>query len=165
MFQPTQGVTQGDVVSPTIFNIVIDAICRHAAQVVKHIRTVQPDPTCTNTCIFYADDGFIGGESQTIVQQLIDVMALDFKTLGLSLNVLKTKSMTTISDRKGEKRGNTAYWRTYGQDRIYSQAKWQNEQVKCPLCPRTVQRKRKQQHLQIKHGIYEDQALVEIRQI
>ena len=84
----------------------MDAVCRHAAQVVEHIQTVQPDPTNHQTCIFYADDGFIGGESTVIIQRIVDVMEKDFETLGLRLNVSKTKSMTTRSDRMGAMREN-----------------------------------------------------------
>ena len=55
-FRAERGVRQGDIISPTIFNIVIDAIVRDCYDKINLMKD-------ENTTIqFYADDGFIGGK-------------------------------------------------------------------------------------------------------
>lgn len=51
-FRAGCGVTQGDPLSPTIFNIVIDAIVRVWS---KRVQSSQAD--CSVSALFYADDG------------------------------------------------------------------------------------------------------------
>jgi Reverse transcriptase (RNA-dependent DNA polymerase) len=63
-FKAERGVRQGDIVSPTIFNIVMDAVIRASEEEMK-----EKEKT---TIIFYADDGLIGGYNHTIVQETLD---------------------------------------------------------------------------------------------
>lgn len=42
-------------------------------------------------CVFYADDGYLGGIDYNEVQTLTDMAADKFKTLGLVVNTLKMK--------------------------------------------------------------------------
>jgi Reverse transcriptase (RNA-dependent DNA polymerase) len=51
-FWSERGVQQGDIVSPTIFNIIIDTVIRATEEEVKSKGKA--------TIVFYPDDGFIG---------------------------------------------------------------------------------------------------------
>jgi retron-type reverse transcriptase len=65
-FPATRGVMQGDIVSPTIFNIVVDAIVRHwlnlvlddGSEVNGFGRTVREQ-----LVLFYADDGLLAARN------------------------------------------------------------------------------------------------------
>ena len=54
-FQAKRGVCVGDVMSPTVFNIVVDAVIRHW----KHVHS--PVEFEELALLFYADDGMITG--------------------------------------------------------------------------------------------------------
>ena len=59
-FKIERGVTQGDIISPSIFNIVIDVI----------IRAIKKDIGSEDTLsIFYEDDGLITGTDLKEVQK------------------------------------------------------------------------------------------------
>ena len=65
-FVPYRGATQGGVVSPTLFNILVDAVVRKwLADVMDDIDTANDeglhgDDVSRMTSLFYADDGAIG---------------------------------------------------------------------------------------------------------
>jgi hypothetical protein len=74
----------GDIDSPIIFNIVVDAIIRDIAASVDHIILLQ---------IFYADDGAICDTDPARVQSLADAFQERFERVGLEMNDIKTKAM------------------------------------------------------------------------
>jgi Reverse transcriptase (RNA-dependent DNA polymerase) len=80
-----KGVTQGDPLSPILFNIVVDAVIREA-------RCLHPTLTDINT-IFYADDGLISGQYLQHVQTYINTLVYLFTLVGLMTNVTKTKTL------------------------------------------------------------------------
>ena len=58
-FVTERGVKQGDIVSPTIFNIIIDSVVRQTLY-----ESMEDDNNNTNnttTIQFYADDGVLAG--------------------------------------------------------------------------------------------------------
>ena len=57
-----QGVTQGDMLSPTIFNVVVDAVVRHWLKVM--VEGVEEWGECgqegrNHNALLYGDDGMI----------------------------------------------------------------------------------------------------------
>ena len=62
-FRAGRGVTQGDIVSPTIFNIMVDAVLR-----VWHKEMHLSLDTTTLMATFYADDGRLAGADPDRVQ-------------------------------------------------------------------------------------------------
>lgn len=84
-----RGVTQGDIVSPTLFNLVVDAV-------VRRWRQLQPQlllaPVKLNGS-FCANDGHIEGTSFARVQEGLRHLAVLFHSFGMKLNTSKTKSM------------------------------------------------------------------------
>ncbi len=61
-FPVERGVTQGDIISPMIFNIVIDCILHHWYQ------SMQDHNHLTTTLHFYADDGLLAGANAVSLQ-------------------------------------------------------------------------------------------------
>jgi hypothetical protein len=89
-FRAGRGVTQGDPLSPTIFNIVIDAIVRVWS---KRVQSSHAD--CSMFALFYADDGEVAGYEAEEVQHGIDRLLRLCEQFRLTVNASKTKAMVT----------------------------------------------------------------------
>jgi hypothetical protein len=81
-----RGITQGDPLSPILFNIIVDAV-------VSESRHRHPDFNNIST-IFYADDGLISGLVKHHVQQYLDTIVDLFQLVGLRTNVTKTQKLS-----------------------------------------------------------------------
>jgi Reverse transcriptase (RNA-dependent DNA polymerase) len=78
---------QGDVVSPLLFNLVVDAILCHVDATLPHLATSVKK-------IFYADDSRLGSQDQATVKEVLNLVTIDFAKVGLFMNTTKTVSMT-----------------------------------------------------------------------
>jgi Reverse transcriptase (RNA-dependent DNA polymerase) len=132
-FFAERGVRQGDIVSPTIFNIVIDAIVRDCF---AKLEEAGDDTTLVQ---FYADDGLICGEDYDMVQKLMSLITQNFLTFGLKMNVLKTEAMIMKADKKRMMMSEESYAR-----RILgvglSSIEQQKTRVSCEFCNKIVQK-------------------------
>ena len=63
-FEPGRGVTQGDFLSPTLFNLVVDWVLRVV------LREHQFELGVKELCVFYADDGYWESHEFELVQSL-----------------------------------------------------------------------------------------------
>ena len=86
-FRAYRGVTQGDVVSPMIFNIVVDCLIQKWKELDTGVDKV--------TAIFYADDGVLSSYSAERLQFALDWFTDQFSRMGLKLNSNKTKSLVS----------------------------------------------------------------------
>jgi hypothetical protein len=92
-----RGVAQGDTVSPTIFNIVVDAIIRHwlnlilddGSEVIGFCQTVREQ-----LVLFYADDRLLASRNQLWLQMALSCLCELFERVGLRMNMKKMKTMT-----------------------------------------------------------------------
>eukprot|EP00979_Chaetoceros_neogracilis_P016340 scaffold7755_cov149-Chaetoceros_neogracile.AAC.1 len=82
-FHAERGVKQGDILSPLIFNIMVDAVVRNW----RHIHNPEG---VEDMAVFYADDGTLTGTDAEALQRALDTMTRDFKSLGLQMNAEKT---------------------------------------------------------------------------
>ena len=67
-FKGEQGVTQGDPLSPTIFNVVVDAVVRHWLQLATQEAGRRGERGIEGrhqAALFYADDGMIASSDPT----------------------------------------------------------------------------------------------------
>jgi len=77
-------VTQGDIDSPTIFNIIVDAVIR------AWKRGKEGDESISQ---FYADDGLLENTNPEVLQRDLDEIIALFSQVGLKANENKTKFM------------------------------------------------------------------------
>jgi exonuclease III len=135
-FRACRGVRQGDIVSPTIFNIVADAVIR-AAEAQSNQRHGKMEQSDT---IFYADDGLLVGDSWEGVQGKMDAYTEMFARVGLQMNASKTKAMIMTGGRFIGKQSAQAMDYRHGKTGSISHRERSLQQVICPLCGASVTR-------------------------
>ena len=95
-FQGARGMTQGDPLSPTIFNVVVDAVVRNWVAVVvagaeeqgKHGKESRHQAS-----LFYADNGMVASSDPCWLQGTFNTLVGLFDRLGLRTNAGKTAEM------------------------------------------------------------------------
>ena len=95
-FKGARGVTQGDPLSPTILNVVVDAVVRHWATMAleeAEKRGERGNEGWHQAALFYADDGMVVSSDLLWLQWSIDALVSLFKRVGLWTDVRKTVSM------------------------------------------------------------------------
>ena len=96
------GTYQGDVLSPTLFDIVVDAILRE-----WHHQL----PVLMAVLIYYADDGCLAGYSEIELQKGLDLLVDLFAQMGMKFNADKTKAMISVGTAPSRPHSNVAYKR------------------------------------------------------
>jgi hypothetical protein len=144
-----RGVTQGDVVSPTIFNIVVDAVIREWR---------FHDIAQAILAIFFADDGRLDGVIGPEVQGSLDLLTDLFARMGLKMNAAKTKSMVGDSGISCHRLSSPAMARRHndGDGPTYSSRK--SRKVICEECGTWMQERYLPTHLSRVHGRNERSA-------
>ena len=95
-FKETRGLTQGDPLSSTIFNMVVDVVVRHWFTVMvesseEHIRRGK-EGTHQNS-LFYVDDGMVALSVQEWLQGDFSTLVGLFDRVVLKTNIGKTFGM------------------------------------------------------------------------
>ena len=95
-FKGDRGVTQGDLLLPTIFNVVMDAMMRHWVTMAldeSEKRGERGNKGRHQAALFYADDGMVALSEPLWLQWAFDALVGLFERVGLRTNVGKTVSM------------------------------------------------------------------------
>ena len=96
-FKGGRGVTQGDLLSPTIFNVVVDAVVRHwlniATQEAER-RGERGREGRHQAALFYAEDDMLASSNPRCLQWAFTQLVGIFDRVGLKTNCKKTVSMT-----------------------------------------------------------------------
>ena len=135
-FKGARGVTQGDPLSPKIFNMVVDAVVRHW---LEGLQTATEEKGATGrerhfSAVFYANNGMVVPLDPEWLQGAFSALVAIFDRVGLRTNVDKTVSMACHPCRAG-----TGNWTTEGYRRRLmgdgsSFRERQRERVACGEC-------------------------------
>ena len=90
-------MTQGEPLSPTIFNVVVDVVVRHwVTLAVEEAETWggRWGEGRHQAALFYADDGMVASSDPRWLQWVFTILVGLFDCVGLKTNVVKTFSMT-----------------------------------------------------------------------
>ena len=91
-FKGERGVTQGDPLSPTIFNVVVDAVVRHWLLLATHEaerRGERGREGRHQAALFYADEGMIASSDPQWLQWAFMQLVGLFNRVGLKTNCKK----------------------------------------------------------------------------
>ena len=90
-------MTQGDPLSPTIFNVVVDAVVRHWLTITvseAEKRRKRGREGRHQAALFYADNGMLASSDPQWLQWVFTQLVGLFDRVGLNTNSRKTVSMT-----------------------------------------------------------------------
>ena len=110
-FKGDRGVTQGDPLSPTIFNVVMDAVFRHWIEGLV-TETEEKGETGREgrhqSAVFNADDRMVVLSDPAWLQGAFSALVAIFDRVGLRTNANKTVSMACHPCRAGSGNRTTA---------------------------------------------------------
>ena len=89
-------MTQGDPLSPTIFNVVVDEVVRHWVTVIvegAEERGEHGQEGRHQADLFYADDGMVASPETRLIQGEFSTLVGLFDRMGLQNNVSKKVGM------------------------------------------------------------------------
>ena len=149
--EANRGCTQGDIDSPIIFNVIVDAVIRS--------WKANSDYRNSKSC-FYADDGLLEGTDAGDVQKDLDMIIDLFGKVGLKANESKTKFMVirgaaapramTTEAYNNRQRDRKSRPRITVQESRYE--KWRRMRVECNICGAKMQNASLQRHMMNQHS-------------
>ena len=126
-----RGVRQGDIISPLIFNIMVDAV-------VRHWRTQRNCDGSEETSVFYADDGMQAGADADAIEHSVGALTQGFASIGLRMNALKTKFLVMEGGGGIVNISREAYERMQtGEGQLFKERA--KEKILCNLCGKELQ--------------------------
>jgi hypothetical protein len=141
-FTASRGVRQGDIMSPIVFNIVTDAVIRES---ISQFCRNDPSRQELVQSLFYADDGVLIGNDNQEVQFMLELYTTIFASVGLKMNVDKTKAMIMNGGKISPKLSSTAYLRKVAHVGPTFREIQKQDQM-CELCGTTIKRGSMKQH-------------------
>ena len=152
----SRGVRQGDIISPTLFNIIIDAIIHFE----RHRMACSVGPQRSPDVRFYADDGAIAGTDPAAIQASLDVIIAAFRKMGVYVNRGKTKWMYVTGAQRVNRIQHGAYCNLIRgvQDSYLDRGR---QMVRCPVCNDSIQRRCIQRHISNLHPESVGQAKID----
>ena len=95
-FKGARGVTQGDPLSPNIFNVVVDEVIHHRVKLSmeeSEKRVERRNEGRHQASLFYADDIMVASSDHRWLQWAFDTLVSMFEKVDLRTNVGKTVSI------------------------------------------------------------------------
>ena len=135
-FGGVRGVTQGDPMSPTIFNVMVDAVIRHWVTGVleeSEARGELGQEGGHQAALFYADNGMVASSDPVWMQGAFNALVVLFDRVGLQTNVRKTVGMVCHPCQAAGNLTTAAYMRRItGDGQSYRERL--RDQVACKEC-------------------------------
>ena len=146
LIRTERGVKQGDIPSPTFFNLMVDLVIRaeEASRIGRQGENVR--------VAFYADDGRIGGVDPVAVQSSLTSFVDLFARMGLQMNAAKTEAMVSTPVVKTTKIREGAYIRKLrGTGPEYAERS--TAIMQCPIaeCGQQMQKRSLARHFRNQH--------------
>ena len=155
-FKGGRGVTQGDPLSSTIFNLVADAVVRHWVMLTVTEAETRGERERERegrhqAALFYSDDGMIASSDPQCLQWAFTQLVGLFDRVGLNTNTIKTVSMTCRPCTAAGNRLEEAYGRLMtGEGLTFRERK--RERVECGDCGKEVAAGSLDSHRMSQHG-------------
>ncbi len=162
-FIAERGVTQGDIVSPTIFNIVVDAVLRVWHEKMNLVVNAEAEAIVPDTAAtFYADDGRLASYDAVTLQEGLTLITALFTSVGLDMSEAKTKAMISAGNFQYHSICDAAYKRRMtGEGEEFKTRK--SRKVSCPTCDDVVSERYLSTHLLHQHNIVQERAAPELQ--
>ena len=153
-FKGARGVTQGNPLSPTIFNVVVDAVVRHWVTMSMdntEKRGERGEEGRHQAALFYADNGMVASSNPRWLQWAFNALVSLFERVGLQKNVGKTVSMVCKPCQAEGNKTEAAYGRKMkGKGTTYQER--QKERVECVECGKEMAAGSLASHRMTQHG-------------
>jgi hypothetical protein len=153
-FSVDRGITQGDIPSPTIVNMVVDSIVRYwTAEVLQdQYPAINGDPGWLEIlALFYADDGLLTSQEAQKVQLSTDFLVEMFCKVNLEANIKKLKTMVCLPNSvQGHISGPAYDRRILCEGETYKARK--RRRIQCPRCEKYLAYGSLSNHLLRLHG-------------
>jgi hypothetical protein len=158
-FAASCGVTQGDIVSPTIFNVCVNTVISQWFRLVVdspyHLELIHKGVgmrVLDHHLLFYADDGKLSSADKVWLQFALDQLVSLFELIGLSTNTEKTKAMVSTPSHLHGPMSTAAYDRRMtGEGDSFQTRK--RKRVACPACQKEISAGSLQRHMRRAHGL------------
>ena len=141
-----RGCTQGDVDSPPIFNIIIDAVLRIWLKQASEKKSKSR---------FYADDGLMQNTNPAELQNDLNFIISMFARIGLKANEKKTKFMIVRGAKAPQALSDIAYRNVNnGKKRRKVENTYQmrkKRDVECEICGKTMREVSLKRHMETQH--------------
>ena len=157
-FRARRGVTQGGPLSPTIFNLMVDAVVRewlkHALMLEDAQRAIQDVRKLL--AAFYADDGLVASRDPDLLQDAFNDLTALFDRVGLKTNAKKTEVMVFLPGKIRTSLSQESYAsRMEMEMRARTSRGPSGRRVQCPKCRKTLKAGSLRSHLETQHDTYE----------
>ena len=143
-----RGCTQGDIDSPIIFNVIMDAVLR---------KWMRNESFGKSDSTFYADDGLIENTNPIALQKDLDEMISLFEKVGLRTNEDKTQFMVVRAAQAPTAMRKAVY------DRIRNggetREEWSRQSTTCRECGKELKKASLQRHMEQQHQQKPEQYL------
>jgi hypothetical protein len=155
VFKAFRGVTQGGPLSPTIFNLMVDAVVREWLRQLLSAESAEAGITKEDIRLlmacFYADDGLVMSQDPAMLQRAFDILTGIFDRVGLRTNIKKTEVMAFVPGRVRKCLSADAYWARMDAD---FREGYKGGTTECEICGKELTEGSMRGHLESQHGIF-----------
>jgi hypothetical protein len=155
-FKAGCGIKQGGLLSPKLFNILVDAVVREWVWQLEEVGDYEEGElvvlTATFFAIIYVDNAYLASRDARFLQRALTLLVDLFQQVGLRTNTSKTQTMICTPGWIQTQLPTVLYhWMQHG--RVTS-AKWNSRNVQCYQCGKGMKAGSLGHHLADVHDIY-----------